>query len=186
MSRRALGALAALRDRVVARMRRDARKGSAAVEFAFVAPVFLLFLFGILEAGIISFGSAELQHATDDLARQVRTGQVQAASMNAATFRTKLCAEITPLFACDSNLQIDVKSYSSFSSASFTNPIKSDGTLDSTLNNFSPGNAGDIVLVRVFYTWNILDPLLKPFFKNMSNGDRLISATAAFRNEPFS
>jgi Flp pilus assembly protein TadG len=186
MSGRISGAWAILRNRIVPRMRRDARKGSAAVEFAFVAPVFLLFLFGILEAGIISFGNAELQHATDDLARLVKTGQVQSASMSAATFRTTLCAEITPLFACDSNLQIDVESYSSFSSASFSNPIKSDGTLDPTLDNFSPGNAGDIVLVRVFYTWNILDPLLKPFFKNMSNGDRLISATVAFRNEPFS
>ncbi len=45
---------------------------------------------------------------------------------------------------------------------------------------------GDVVVVRAFYEW----PLAKLFPKaidlgNLQNGDRLLVATAVFRNEPF-
>ena len=32
---------------------------------------------------------------------------------------------------------------------------------------------------------NIITPLLRPFFANLSNGRRLMTAAATFRNEPF-
>ena len=38
-------------------MRRDADKGSAAIEFAFVAPVFFILLMGTIEAGIVLTGT---------------------------------------------------------------------------------------------------------------------------------
>ena len=57
------------------RLRADSRKGSAAIEFAFVAPVFFVLLMGIFEAGIMFFAQAALQNAVTDLGRQIRTGQ---------------------------------------------------------------------------------------------------------------
>ncbi len=42
------------------------------------------------------------------------------------------------------------------------------------------------MLVRAFYTWGVITPLLTPFLVNMSSNNHLIYAAAAFRNEPFS
>jgi Flp pilus assembly protein TadG len=167
-------------------MRTHSRSGSAAIEFAFIAPIFFLLIFAIIETGILYFSQATLQFATNETARMVRTGQVQAGAMNAAGFRTQVCNLITPLLACDSNLQIDVRTFSGgFGSASFGAPLDGSGNLKSGQNNFQPGVAGDVVLVRVFYTWKVMTPILTPFLVNMANDSRLLTGTAAFRNEPF-
>lgn len=171
--------------RLLRRMRVRTQSGSAAVEFALIAPVFFLLLFGIIESGLIYFASSTLENATNDAARLIRTGQVQTGNMTAVQFRQQICNQIAPLLACDGNLQIDVESYSNFGGADFGNPIVN-GQLNNSLDNFSPGNAGDVVLVRTFYTWHIITPLLQPFFSNLSGGMHLISSTAAFRNEPYS
>jgi len=170
---------------VLTRMRATARAGSAGVEFAFIAPVFFMLLMGIMENGIIYFAGATLQNATDDVSRQIRTGQAQAAGMTQAQFRTAICNEIAPLLACDTNLQIDVESYANYTSAGFVPPTDVSGNLKTTLNNYQPGTACDVVLVRSFYTWQVITPMLSPFLTNITGGYHLVTATSAFRNEPF-
>ncbi len=59
------------------------------------------------------------------------------------------------------------------------------GNLNPALNNYQAGTACNVVLLRVFYTWNIITPVLSAFLTNMSTGNHLLTATAAFRNEPF-
>ncbi len=185
-------------------MRCAARSGSAALEFALIAPVFFVLLMGLIEAGVIFFGQSVLQNATNDAASLVRTGQVtgtlpnqtltpaqlaagQVAGrpMTQAQFRTFICNKIAPLLACDANLQIDVKAFSSFSAASYPNPLTANKTLNPNLNNYAPGGVCSVVLLRTFYTWNVVTPLLNPFLTNMANNKHLMSATAAFRNEPY-
>jgi hypothetical protein len=51
--------------------------------------------------------------------------------------------------------------------------------------NFQPGDAGDVVVVRAFYTWPMLTPTVGTTFSNMAGGKRLLEASIAFRNEPF-
>ena len=72
----------------------------------------------------------------------------------------------------------------SFDSIDLTNPVDGDGNL---VKNFTyqPGNGGDIVVVRAFYEWPVFVTLLGLNFGNLANGAHLLSATAAFRNEPF-
>ncbi len=166
-------------------MRADGRKASAILEFALLAPVFFLLLLGIVENGVIFFAGSTLQYATDNAARYIRTGQAQAASTTQAQLRTRICNDIAPLLACNGNLQIDVEAYTGYSSASFAAATDAAGNLKTTLNNYQPGTACNVVLVRSFYTWNIITPVLSQFLTNMSTGKHLISATAAFRNEPF-
>lgn len=166
-------------------MRADGRKASAALEFALIAPVFFLLLLGIIENGVIFFAGSTLQYATDNAARYIRTGQAQAASTTQAQLRTRICNDIAPLLACNANLQIDVEAYSGYSSANFATATDASGNLKTTLNNYQPGTACNVVLVRSFYTWSIITPVLSAFLTNMSTGNHLISATAAFRNEPF-
>ncbi len=162
------------------------KSGSAAIEFAFVAPIFFVFLMGTMETGLIYFGNFVLQNAVNDAARQIRTGQVAVNNITQTQFRTTVCNSIAPLLACDSNLQIDVETMPNFASATVTNPITSSGGLDPSLNNWAPGTVCSIVLVRAFYTWNVATPLLTPFLVNMSSNNHLLSAAAAFRNEPYS
>jgi Flp pilus assembly protein TadG len=160
------------------------RRGAVAMEFALLAiPLFLL-LFGILETGLIFFGSSMLEKATADAARLVRTGQAQAANMTATQYHDYICGQVSALLSCGSNLQVDVEAFSDFNSLVISNPIQN-GLLDPNLNKFNVGVAGNIVLVRTFYTWDILTPILRPFFGNLSGGQRLLTSTAAFRNEPF-
>ena len=56
----------------------------------------------------------------------------------------------------------------------FTNP-----------NNYSPGGPGDIVMVRLFYQWPIIVTKFGYDLSNLNGSKRLLSATAAFQNEPF-
>ena len=72
-----------------------------------------------------------------------------------------------------------------FRSTDNPSAIDGDGNLDDSDFEFSPGNANEIVVVRVFYEWELLTPVLSAPLANMSNGRRLLQATVAFRNEPF-
>ena len=163
-------------------MGRDPR-GAVAIEFALLAiPLFML-LFGILETGLIFFGSSVLERATAEGARLVRTGQAQAQNMTITQFHDYICQQASVLLSC-ANLQVDVESFTGFGSVVISDPIQN-GQLDPNLNKYSIGVAGSIVLVRTFYTWDILSPILKPFFANLSNGQRLMTSSATFRNEPF-
>ena len=51
--------------------------GSTAVEFALVAPVFLMMMFSIFEVGWFYFANSVVDAAITDMARLVKTGQVQ-------------------------------------------------------------------------------------------------------------
>ena len=103
---------ASVRD-VWRRFRRNGR-GSAAVEFALVAPVFFALLFAIIETGIMFFASQELETITQESARMVLTGQAQTASYTQAQFQNYVCSQIPvpALFRCG-NIYVDVESYPS-------------------------------------------------------------------------
>ena len=172
------------RQRAAAAFSKDVR-GSVLIEFALVSIPFFMLLFGVLEVGIIFFGNSMLEKATSDAARLIRTGQAQAQNMTATQFHDYICTQVSPLLTCGTNLQVDVEAFSSFGGVNIQNPIDGQGNLNQGLNNYAIGRAGDIVLVRTFYTWDIITPLLKPFFANLSNGKRLLTSASTFRNEPF-
>jgi Flp pilus assembly protein TadG len=167
-------------------VRRFARgdDGIAAVEFGIVAAPFLALMFAIMETAIVFFASQTLETAVADSARLIMTGQAQQSSLTQDQFKSAVCAKILGLFDCANGIKIDVKTYSSFSSITTAKPIDVNGNL---LTNFgyTPGNPGDIVVVRLMYEWPIYVSLLGFNLADMSGGKRLIIATAAFRNEPY-
>jgi Flp pilus assembly protein TadG len=177
------------------RMRADSTKGSAAIEFAMVAPAFFLLLMGTMEAALIFFAQSTLQNAVNDAARLVRTGQTTCftgsgstcAAMTQAQFRTQICNEAGAILSdCNgASLQFDVNAYSAgFSGASDTSPLNSSGSLP-PLTTFNTGSACEVVLVRAFYQWPVFTPMLNFFLANMAGNYHLLSTAAAFRNEPF-
>ncbi|MBW8857368.1 MAG: pilus assembly protein, partial [Bradyrhizobium sp.] len=57
---------------ILRRFRRN-RRGSAAVEFALVAPVFFAVLFAIIELALVFFASQILETVTQDTSRLIMT-----------------------------------------------------------------------------------------------------------------
>jgi len=164
---------------------RAARRGSAAVEFAFVALPFLALLFAVLELGMVFLVSTTLQNAADAAGRKIRTGELQAAGGTAETFKTSICADMSWLGSdCANNLTVDVRKFSSFAGSSAATPV-TNGVIDPTKTKWEPGGAEEIVLVRAYYTWTLITPLLNSGMQTLGNGKRLISTTVTFRNEPW-
>jgi Flp pilus assembly protein TadG len=161
--------------------------GAAAVEFGLVALPFLALIFAIVETALVFFANQTLEAAATESARLIMTGQAQSAGYTQSTFKDQVvCGYLqagVSLFDCANGIEVDVKSYSSFSAINSTPPLNN-GTLDKSQLAYTPGAAGDIVVVRLYYLWPIYVSLLGNHLANLG-GDRLLVATSVFRNEPF-
>ena len=170
--------------RFLGRFRRN-RDGAAAVEFAIVATPFLALMFGILDLGLVFLVSTTLENAVDEASRTIRTGELQSAGGTATTFKTAVCDEMSWLGSgCSSAVHVDVRTFPKFSDVTFTDPT-TNGAFDDSKTQFTTGGSEDIVLVRVYYEWSLMVPLMSPGLSNLSNNKRMISATATFRTEPY-
>jgi Flp pilus assembly protein TadG len=158
------------------------RRASAAVEFALVAPVFLGLLFAILETGIMFFAGQYLETITQDGARIVMTGQAQNAGDTQAAFHSYICNQVVALFTC-ANIFVDVRSYTSFQNVVINSQISGGAFVNNM--QYNPGGPGDVVVVRLFYQWPQIVTGLGYNITNLNGNFRLLSATAAFRNEPY-
>jgi Flp pilus assembly protein TadG len=177
---------AAVTVRHRARLFRRHRSGSAAIEFALVAPLFFALLFAMLEYALMFFAAQVLETATQDTARLVLTGQAKAGNFDRDKFKDEFCKHIVALINCQAGISIDVQSRKSFGEitpADLALPL-TDGNLNTTMN-YNLGEQNDIVLVRVFYPWQFYVLNLGFDITNMSGGKRLLMASFAFRNEPF-
>jgi Flp pilus assembly protein TadG len=166
------------------RFRRN-RRGSAAVEFALVAPLFFALLFAVIETGLVFFAGQVLETGTQDSGRMFYTNQVQSSGMSAADFKQDLCDRVSSLLDC-SQLYIDVKSYAPGTAITITDPIAA----GQFVNNFSylppdPNNLTSTVVVRAFYQWPLFVTGLGYNIANIGKGSasskRLLSATVALR-----
>lgn len=161
------------------------KRGIAAVEFALIATPFFFLIFGLLEVCVLFIMSSVLEHGVNEAARGIRTGQMQENGFGQVAFKNSVCAELFDLLDCDAKLRFDVKTFNSFSETQNPSALDADGNLDDSDFDFDMGDANDIVVVRVFYEWQLITPLLSQPLSNMSDDRRLLQATVAFRNEPF-
>lgn len=159
-----------------------ARDGATAIEFALVSLPFFGLLFAIIETGLIFFVGQMLDSSTSDVARLIRTGQAQQSGMTEQQMKDEICSGMANLVNCQSNLRIDVRTYTSFGSVSLASPLDGSGNFQAM--QFDVGGASDIVVVRAFYTWPTFVTLL-PTSSDLPSGDRLLASVSAFRNEPF-
>jgi Flp pilus assembly protein TadG len=168
--------------------------GVTAIEFGFVVLPFMALVFAIMETSLIYFAGYELDNATDQATREIRTGQAQ--GMSAGQFKQVLCAKLPVFMTCDSNLIVDVRSFPTYAAAAAgaPNPYNPNGTLNPNFAQYNIGQGSSIELVTIMYDWKSMAsmPVLGAFtgnsgigLANMPDGGRLIIAAAAFRNEPF-
>ncbi len=149
------------------------------IEMAFIAPFFLLLLVTIVELGMTLLTQSVLDTATLTASRLILTGSVQTGGGQSA-FNTALCAAAAPLIPC-AGLQVNVQASTAF--ANFNPVLQTDGQGNMTNTQFTPGTAGQAVLVQVGYnrpyivTWvgSVLG------IKNAS----LLVSSMVFQSEPF-
>jgi Flp pilus assembly protein TadG len=161
--------------------------GVTVVEFALVAAPFLAMLVAMFQAALVFFAGRVLDETTEAATRYIMTGQAQSSGMTQSTFATWVCEQTFALFNCN-NFMINVQNYASFSAANTTTPtltFNAQGQVTNTWN-YNPGNPGDIVVVQVMYQWPVVLGPLGFNLSNLSNGNRLLASTIAFKNEPFS
>jgi Flp pilus assembly protein TadG len=166
-------------------------KGATVVEFALIATPFLAIIAALIQTFLLFFAQSVLENAVRQSARQILTGQVQTqdASLTAAAaqtaFKNTVCNNANVLFNC-TGLMVDVQVANNWSSANVGMPTltyNANGSVGNTWQ-FNPGNAGDIVVVRVMYLWPVFFGPIAFNMANQANGSRLIMASAAFQNEP--
>lgn len=161
---------------------RDNHRASAAVEFAMVAPIFFALLFAIIETALMFLAGQVLETMTQNASRMILTGQAQTASYQQADFHQAVCNQIPALFTC-ANLVVNVQSFSSFETITFNSP---DSNCNVQNAQYSPGGPGDVVIVQVSYKWQLFVTGLGYNIANCPSSQRLLVATAAFQNEPYS
>ncbi len=162
-------------------------KAAAAVEFAMIAMPLIFMIVSLLEVGLIFLVSLTLDNATDIAAREVRTGQVTNANTSEAQFEQLICNNMGWLSgSCTSSLSVEAQTFTTFSLAATdvaTSQVKN-GVVSTSLP-YVMGGGSQIQVVRVFYDWPLVSPLLNPSLSTLGNGDALLTYAAVFRNEPF-
>lgn len=159
-------------------------KGAAAVEFAFVGPLFFGLIFFLIQSGYIFWASSTLDDGVRTAARKIRTGQVTDSSITRADFKDMVCDMVSiPKTTCNAKLVLDVDSFDDFSKVTFEAP-NDNGELDDDKSNFDTGEGTSIVIVKAYLPMDSMNWIYK-LLDSSHSGQFILSSTAAFRNEPF-
>lgn len=182
------------------RFRRD-EEGATAVEFALVAPIFLVFVLGIMDLSGFYFVQGQLQNAVEQASRQIRVGEasiIGTGDTEKQNFRDLVCGHIHTVLInnCSTDLLVQVQSVdtSDGSGGDFgdlgdgrIDDTDMDGDIDWDDTNYDPGEGGHAVVATVYYVYNFLIPQMA-VLTGGAVGDHdfvAISASTAFRNEPW-
>ncbi len=173
--------------------------GVTAVEFAFIAPVFLMMVFGVIEFSMVSFASTVMESATSITSRTGKTGYtdtgVTRQQMIINTITSRTAGLLDPR-----KIGISTEVYSTFSNVGQPEPcirpttppcpgtpgtnfvdVNGNGQWDSDMGSAGLGNQGDVVVYTVTYPWPIITPLISSIIGNTY----IITARTVVRNEPF-
>lgn len=171
------------------------RSGATAIEFSILALPFAALTFAILESCISFAGQQVLANATDDVARQFRTGQLRKdPQLTEELLRTMICDRIGVMVTdgCP-GLEIDLRAYTSFADAAATGfkvvdkqiVLTKNGQPDPDGYKVDPGGAQSINMLRVFYAWPVITDFMRAAMSNLEGGKTLHFAATTWQNEPF-
>jgi Flp pilus assembly protein TadG len=171
------------------RLLRDDR-GVTAIEFAMVAPVFLVALGAVLETGVLLFSEYVLQSSVQEAARKIRTGQAQTASMTAADFKTEICKLASIVMDCNGKVQVYVRADADFAALQTAVPSylavgNSYGGGGASVTSYNCGQPSQAVAVIATFDWKLIMPGMTAFGNVDGNTRRRVAGLAMFRNEPF-
>lgn len=163
--------------------------GVTVIEFALLALPFFTIILAILETSLVFFAGQILDSGVQDASRLVRTGQAQTSNWDVDDFRDALCGRLYGIFDCG-QIRIRTNVVDDFASATVVTPVQVaadcvDQCEWTLVQDYQPGNAGEVVLVQAWYKWPIVVNLPGFNLQNQPDGTRLLGAVRVFRNEPF-
>jgi Flp pilus assembly protein TadG len=145
--------------------------GNSLVEAALITPLLLLLTFSIADFASVFYVYLALENGISQATRYAITGNVMEDPDNEGEQLSReesirlAMREATPTLTLDDD--------------AFTFQYLPDG--EETWVN-GTGEPGDIVKARVDYTWNIMTPLIRPFF---DGGQVQLRVESAMKNERF-
>jgi Flp pilus assembly protein TadG len=171
-------------SKMLGRFRRN-KEASVAVEFGLLAIPFAMVIFAVLESCISFAAQQVMSNATDDIARQIRTGQLQ--NPTESELKEIICDNMMILVtsSCADNLTVDLRSYASFADAAEVKIRVTNGELDTTGFEVAAGGSMTRNMLRVFYRWPVITDIMRMKMSNMADHTILHVATATWKNEPF-
>jgi Flp pilus assembly protein TadG len=171
--------------------------GVTAIEFALIAPVFVMLLMGIVEFSLIMFVNSTMEGATAASGRYGKTGYTAYGSSRKQQIIDTVAAKTNGLLN-PSLINVTTTVYPSFDSISKDEPYidtNRNGTHDvgeaytdanhngqwDSSGASGLGNSNDIVVYTVSYPWTINTPLIGSIFGNPF----IISSRTVVKNEPY-
>jgi Flp pilus assembly protein TadG len=154
----------AYRKSILGRVR-GARRGQSLVEFAMVAPLFFLLVFGITDFGRLFFTQVTLQHALREAGRFAVTGQHLTVGTNTFS-RVESIKQVAKKYA----VGLDVSN------------IHVSSVIGGVSSNNYAGGPGSVVVVSLDTELTLITPLIGRFFPN---GKYAFTVNTTFKNEPF-
>lgn len=156
------------------------RKGSTAIEFAFIIVPFLMLTLGTLEIALIHLSRSSMTDAIEKTSRQIMTGE--AGCLTAQQYITQLCDRLSfSNGSCVDNTKVVMQELADFNE----DPGASEQNFASITSVMSNGRENSTMLLRSYHRWNVMFPLLDDALGG-GNGELILVSNLAFRNEPFS
>lgn len=186
------------RKRQFLRLLRQSNSGTTALEFALLGIPFVALLFGIVEISVLFFMSSTVHHAVAEVAREIRTGEFQNTGGGADEFKAAICSAMSTVGDCD-NLRVDVISSTTGKFADLVLPDSPETCTGSSAeveaceaadpvmpaDDYTDTTSGAVVIVRVQYVHHLSVPNALTKLSNAAGNTHVITATTAFKNEPF-
>ncbi len=169
------------------------RRGSPAVEFAIIVPVYLMMMFSLFEVGWFYFVNSTVDAAVGDAGRMIRTGQIQKTFPNdpAKQFDAMydvVCDVVDTFGDCAKTLTVEVQTYNSFADLAADTAAATCANAppaDIAAIPFSPGGEEQIVRARICFLYKSVNPAVGIDLTEQSSDKRRIVSTTIFRNEPY-
>jgi hypothetical protein len=173
-------------------------EGIATLEFALIAPMFLLTIMAVIEFAMIMFTMTVMESATDNTARLGKTGYTAGGSSRQSQIVANLASRTTGLLD-PSKITITSEVYPVFTDVNQPEPcltpkcgagvagvdytdVNGNGQWDSDMGVAGLGNAGDIVVYTVSYPWPIMTPIVAAIIGKTFT----ITVRTVVQNEPYS
>ncbi len=184
--------------------------GTAGIEFALLGFPFIVLILGILETSLYFASGVILEGATADAARMIRTGQIREdtggggiviigedgitledeggrGGRAAQAFERALCFKIAPFLSCREvryeAMQVPDNDFANAAGVISRSNFDIEGYLEP--QGFEIGAANDVVLIRVFYRYRFMIPLIESMMQNSEGRSGDLMSIAIIRNEPY-
>lgn len=155
--------------------------GVSTIEFAFIIGPFLAITLGTMEVAMVHLMRSSVSSAIEGASRPIYTGGAQCATVDYV--KTAICSRISMKSEadCKENLKVVLEDLGNFNAQ---RTVIDTSDFDAIRDQVTPGQADSKMLLRTYFRWNIMFPLLSETLGG-ENGNLVLSASTAFKNEPF-